>query len=165
MNYSTINDSIENSSSNPKIVEPQLITNTNEFNTYTSLHSTSNINDNNNNPQLQSDKENVYSSEILSDNSDTTKENLITDSEEFNQNERSSAIITDTKYHTEEYTNEESKEFSYEIIESSNISISAAKIHKYFVKSNIFLKSYIRELQIIPIKEVHAKQYVPRSVG
>ena len=76
MDYSTINDSIENSSFNPKIETSQLMTNTNEFNTYTYLQSTSNINYNNDNPQLQSDKENVYSSEILSDNSDTTKENL-----------------------------------------------------------------------------------------
>ena len=86
MHHSSIIDTTPSSSFNPKIEASQLITNTNEFNTYTSLHSTSsNIYDNNDNPQLQSDKENVYSSEILSNTFDTTKENLITDSDEIKQ--------------------------------------------------------------------------------
>ena len=41
--YSNIIDSTENSSSNLKIESSQLTTNSDEFNTYTSLHSTSNI--------------------------------------------------------------------------------------------------------------------------
>jgi len=89
----------------------------------TSLYSSTNINDNNKNPELQSDKGYDYSSEILSDTFKGTTENLISDSEESKQSQKYSEFITNTMTTTEKDidSSEESKDFSSDVITKSSI--------------------------------------------